>query len=192
MFTCSSTITATSQEKATKNTKPSSPQPSTSTVSPPEIKSQGNEKPPAAIPIHEIQDVDFPRSSSEIFVGDDDEELPSMLYSSEEKKPTRKELLFPSSPVKDKSPTCSPTSFVECPLCNRFFPAKEVEFHASFCVGDTSPSPNITEPEVELMQCPICSKSFPVTQIEQHANECVEAAISESSRSNMRREPLAI
>ena len=143
------------------------------------------------IPLDDVQDTDFPGSSTRILVEDDDE-LPSMLYPSFEGKQPEKENLFYTeefqlSPVKDKASI----SFVECPLCNRLFPAKEVEFHASFCIGDSDAAPRNTEPEVELLPCPICSKLFPVTQIEQHADECIEASTTEGSNS-IQREALAI
>lgn len=122
---------------------------------------------------------------------DDEEELPTMLYSSEGEKSTRRELFYSGEfkrlPDKDESST----SLVECPLCSRFFPAKEVEFHASFCTGDAGDATVVVEPKVELMQCPICSKLFPLTQIEQHADECVDVVIAESSNT-LRREPLII
>ena len=122
---------------------------------------------------------------------DDEEELPTMLYSSEGEKSTRRELFYSGEfkPLPDKDE--SSTSLVECPLCGRFFPAKEVEFHASFCTGDAGDTPVVVEPKVELMQCPICSKLFPLTQIEQHADECVDVVIAESSNT-LRREPLVI
>ena len=180
--------TTTSQERPAKNKKPSS-----STVSQPEMKSQRIEKPPKLIPVDEEQyDVDFPSISSTIIEDDDDDdELPSMLYSSDEKKPRKQDLFhsgeLQSSLVKDTSFT----SLVECPLCSRFFPAKEVEFHASFCNGEGDATSSVSEPEVEFMRCPICSKLFPLTDIEQHANECVEATISECG-TTMRRETFAI
>ena len=124
---------------------------------------------------------------------DGDEDLPSMLYPSPDgKKPMREKLFntgeFRSPPVKDKSST----SLVECPLCNRFFPATEVEFHASFCIGDADAAPRVAEPEVELVPCPICSKLFPVTQIEQHADECIDAFNVTEGSNDIPREPLAI
>ena len=179
------------KEGVRKNTKPLSTQSSTSTVPAHEIKGQYIAKPPELIPLDDVQDTDFPVSSTRVLVEDDDD-LPSMLYSSFEGKEPEKEkpfyvAEFQLSPVKDKEST----SFVECPLCNRLFPAKEVEFHASFCIGDADAAPRVTEPEVELLPCPICSKLFPVTQIEQHADECVEASITEGSNS-VHREALAI
>ena len=180
--------TTTSQERPTKNKTPSS-----STVSSPEMKSPRIEKPPKLIPVDEEYDVGLPSITSRIIEDDDDDdELPSMLYSSDKKKPGCKQNLFhpgelQSSPVKD----ISSTSLVECPLCSRFFPAKEVEFHASFCNGDGDATTSVSEPEVEFMRCPICSKLFPLTDIEQHANECVEATINECGTS-MRRETFAI
>jgi len=195
--TSASSKTVTSQErgkrskKEPKNKESCSPQPSTSTVATPEIKSQRIEKPPELIPVNEIQDADFPSSSSRILVDDDEEELPTMLYSTEGEKSTRRELFYSGEfkPLPDKDE--SSTSLVECPLCSRFFPAKEVEFHASFCTGDAGDAPVVVEPKVELMQCPICSKLFPLTQIEQHADECVDVVIAESSNT-LRREPLVI
>ena len=179
--------TTTSQERPAKNKKPCS-----STVSSPEMKSQRIEKPPKLIPVDEEHDVDLPSISSRIIEDDDDDDdLPSMLYSSDEKKPRKQDLFHPgelqSSLVKDTSFT----SLVECPLCSRFFPAKEVEFHASFCNGEGDATSSVSEPEVEFMRCPICSELFPLTDIEQHANECVEATISECG-TTMRRETFAI
>ncbi|KAM7438082.1 xrcc1 N terminal domain [Porites harrisoni] len=179
------------KEGVRKNTKPLSTQSSTSTVPAHEIKGQYIAKPPELIPLDDVQDTDFPVSSTRVLVKDDDD-LPSMLYSSFESKHPEKEKPFYAaefqlSPVKDKEST----SFVECPLCNRLFPAKEVEFHASFCIGDSDAAPRVTEPEVELLPCPICSKLFPMTQIEQHADECIETSITEGSNS-IHREALAI
>ena len=138
--------------------------------------------------------MDFPGtcSSSRILV-DNDEELPSMLYSSPDGKKAMRGKLFNTeefrpSPVKDKSST----SLVECPLCNRFFPTEEVEFHASFCIGDADAVPRVAEPEVELVPCPICSKLFPVIQIEQHADECIDAFNVTEGSNDIQREPLAI
>lgn len=183
----SSGKTTTSQERPVKNKKPSY-----STVSSPEMKSQRIEENPKLIHVDEEHDVGLPSISSRIIEDDDDDdELPSMLYSSDEKKPKKQDLFHPgelqSLLVKDTSSTL----LVECPLCSRFFPAKEVEFHASFCNGEEDATSSVFEPEVEFMRCPICSKLFPLTDIEQHANECVEATISECG-TTMRRETFAI
>ena len=148
--------------------------PSTSTALSPNVKSQRFEK-----PVDERHHVDLPSTSSNVLVvGDDEDDLPPMLYSSEQKMHSRQKVLA------DKSPA---SSLVECPLCSCLFPAKEVEFHAAFCTGDSDTKSSVVEPEVELMQCPICSKLFPVSQIEQHADECIEATITEYN-TNIRRE----
>lgn len=80
---------------------------------------------------------------------------------------------------------------VECPICSKFFPTAEVEFHAALCVNETDPTPSMAAPEDDLMPCPICSRLFSLAQIEQHADECVETSISEGSN-NLEREGITI
>lgn len=137
----------------------------------------------------------MPSASTSISIDDDTEELPSMLYSSEDNIPARKEFCYTSgdcqpSPIKKKSTVCE--SMVECPICNTFFPASDVEFHAALCTNETAPTPVLAAPEPDnLMPCPICFKSFPLVQIEYHAENCVETSVSGGSN-HAGREAIAI
>ena len=117
---------------------------------------------------------------------DDTEELPSMLFPSDDK--TARQGLFHCGdhqllPTKKTSSE----SMVECPICSTFFPVTEVEFHAALCTNEAGVTPISTAPEDDLMPCPICSKLFPMAQIEQHADDCVETSICEGSN-NLGRE----
>ena len=126
--------------------------------------------------------MDIPSAS----VDDDTDDLPSMLYSSEDNIPARQEFCYGEdyqlSPIKKNSSD----SMVECPICSKFFPAAEVEFHAALCANETDPTPSTGTPKDDLMPCPICSRLFPLAQIEQHADECVETSINEGSNHSER------
>lgn len=136
--------------------------------------------------------MDTPSASSCIPVDDDSDDIPSMLYSSQDNITERQEFCFDedcqSLPIKNTSSD----SMVECPICSKFFPTAEVEFHAALCVNEPDPTPNVAEPaEVDLMPCPICSRLFPLAHIEQHADECVETSMRKGSN-NLEREVLTI
>lgn len=135
--------------------------------------------------------MDTPSASSSIPVDDNIDDLPSMLYSSEDNIPARQEFCYSGdsqlSPIKKKSLD----AMVECPICSKFFPIAEVEFHAALCVNETDPVASVVAPKDDLMPCPICSRLFPLAQIEQHADECLETSISEGSN-NLEREAITI
>lgn len=135
----------------------------------------------------DIFKVDIPSAS----VDDDTDDLPPMLYSTEDNIPARQEFCFGKdyqlSPIKKSSSD----SIIECPICSKFFPTAEVEFHAALCVNETDPTPSTVVPEDDLMPCPICSRLFPLAQIEQHADECVETGVNEGSN-NLEREVITI
>jgi len=186
----SSSKTLNSKEKTPSSAKQSPPLPSTTTASTPENKNYRRKKSSIVLD-DEIFKVDLPSASSSIPVDDDTDDLPSMLYSSEDNIPARQEFCYgrdyQSSPIKNNSSD----SMVECPICSKFFPTAEVEFHAALCVNETDPTPSMAAPEDDLMPCPICSRLFSLAQIEQHADECVETSISEGSN-NLEREGITI
>ena len=192
VFCCSSVKTPTcySKEKSPASVKQSPPPLSTTTASTPENKN-GRKKKSSVVLDDEIFKLDTPSASSSIPVDDDSDDIPSMLYSSQDNITERQEFCFgeghQSLPIKNTSSD----SMVECPICSKFFPTAEVEFHAALCVNETDPMPSEAEPELDLMPCPICSKLFPLAQIEQHADECVETSMSEGSN-NLEREVLTI
>jgi len=184
------TPTCYSKEKSPASVKQSPPPLSTTTASTPENKN-GRKKNSSVVLDDEIFKLDTPSASSSIPVDDDSDDIPSMLYSSQDNITERQEFCFgeghQSLPIKNTSSD----SMVECPICSKFFPTAEVEFHAALCVNETDPTPSVAEPEVDLMPCPICSRLFPLAQIEQHADECVETSMSEGSN-NLEREVLTI
>ena len=206
VFCCSSSKTPNSKEKTPSRFKQSPPLPSTrTTASTPENKNHRRKKSSIVLD-DEIFKVDTPSASSSIPVDNETDDLPSMLYSSEDKIPDVLPSMLHSS--EDKIPATqefcygrdcqsspikknSSDSMVECPICSKFFPTAEVEFHAALCVNETDPAPTIAAPEDDLMPCPICSRLFPLAQIEQHADECVETSISEGSN-NVERESITI
>ena len=177
IFCCSSSKTPNSKEKKRSRVEQSPPLPSTTTVSTPENKNHRRKKSSIVLD-DDIFKVDIPSAS----VDDDTDDLPPMLYSSEDSIPARQEFCFGEdyqSPIKKNS--SDSTCMIECPLCSKFFPAAEVEFHAALCVNETDPTPRIEGPKDDLMPCPICSRLFPLAQIEQHADECVETSVNEGS-----------
>lgn len=189
VFSCSSGKTSHSKEKVPTRKTKSPPLPSTSAVSTPENKSHRRKRSPINLD-EDIFKVDIPPAS--ISIDDDTEELPSMLFSSENDIPARQEFCYTAgdyqlSPIKKKSSE----PMVECPICSSFFPASDVEFHAALCTNETSPTPSVARPEEDLMPCPICSKLFPLAQIEQHADNCVETSVCEGSN-NLGREAITI
>ncbi|XP_078360997.1 uncharacterized protein LOC144645329 isoform X2 [Oculina patagonica] len=182
-----SSKTSHSEEKVPSSKTKSPPLPSTSTVSTPQ--SRRRKRSPINLD-EDIFKVDIP--SALIPIEDDTEELPSMLYSSENDIPARQEFCYTTgdyqpSPIKKKISE----PMVECPICSSFFPASDVEFHAALCTNETGPTPSVAPPEEDLMPCPICSKLFPLAQIEQHADVCVETSICEGSN-NLGREAITI
>lgn len=184
-----------SQKESIQTQTPCLSQPSTSTASPIETKKQKTENIDEVIPVSDECDKNLPSCLSTVIVHADhgEDELPSMLFQSKDNKPAQYDLFgYPKegheSFMKNKSLSC----LVECPLCNRFFSAAEVEFHAAFCTGESQPpitTPTIPEKEVALMQCPICSKLFPISDIEEHADGCVQTTITHTE---MKRGPLTI
>lgn len=192
VFCCSSvkTPTCNSKEKTPSSVKKSPTPLCTTTASTPENKN-GRKKKSSVVLDDEIFKVDTPLASSSIPVDDDSDDIPSMLYSSQDNITERQEFCFgedcQSLPIKNTSSD----SMVECPICSKFFTTAEVEFHAALCVNETDPTPSVAEPEVDLMPCPICSRLFPVAQIEQHADECVETSMSQGSN-NLEREVITI
>ncbi|KAK2574413.1 Protein XNDC1N [Acropora cervicornis] len=184
-----------SQRESIQTRTPSLSRPSTLTASPTETKKQKTENNNVVIPVSDERDENLPSCLSTVIVHADhgEDELPSMLYHSKDNKPAQYDLFGypkegPESSMKNKSLSC----LVECPLCNRFFLAAEVEFHAAFCTGESQPpvtTPTTPEKEVALMQCPICSKLFPISDIEEHADRCVQTTIMHTE---MKRGPLTI
>lgn len=184
-----------SQRESIQTRTPSLSHPSTSTASPIETKKQKTENNDVVIPVSDERDENLPSCLSTVIVHADhgEDELPSMLYHSKDNKPAQYDLFGypkegPESYMKNKSLSC----LLECPLCNRFFSAEEVEFHAAFCTGESQPpvtTPTTPEKEVALMQCPICSNLFPISDIEEHADRCVQTTIMHTE---MKRGPLTI
>ena len=190
-FYCSSSKTPNSKEKTPSSFKQSSPLPTSSTAaSTPENKSHRRKKSSVVLD-HEIFKVDIPSASSSSPVDDDSDDIPSVLYSSQDNKTERQEFCYgddyKSLPIKKKTTD----SMVECPICSKFFPTAEVEFHAALCVNETDLRPSIVVSKDDLMPCPMCSRLFPLAQIEQHADECVETSINKGSN-NSGREAITI
>jgi len=73
--------------------------------------------------------------------------------------------------LKQEKPT---PSYIECPVCDRMFPAHEIEEHASGCQGLAMNGVNGLHVNVmdEQQKCSFCLNLIPLFVMEEHVEEC--------------------
>ncbi|NWY75056.1 UIMC1 protein, partial [Erithacus rubecula] len=108
---------------------------------------------------------------------------------------------------------CSPTAGgrVSCPLCDRGFPAGEIELHAMYCNGSAAPQPARRAPVLTRRQrearnkaasggssppslnsdkcekCYLCKSLVPLLQYQRHVDSCLQAARQAQGTRRLRR-----